>query len=117
MHTDDMNRQAEPRRCRLACVGPLTIYEAPARKREFLEALDTADILEIDLSAVEEMDSAGLQLLLLAVREANRSRRTLTLAGASPAATEVLDRYGLRDIVAAPRQAPPADEEQEVDKS
>lgn len=117
MQTDDMDRHPEPRRCRLACAGPLTIYEAPARKREFLAALDTADILELDLSGVEEMDSAGLQLLLLLAREANRSRRTLTLADASPAATEVLDRYGLRGIVAAPRQSPRAGEAQEGDPS
>ena len=46
---------------------------------------------EIDLSDVSEMDSAGLQLLILAKREAVRHNTPLRLTGHSPAVLEVMN--------------------------
>ena len=45
--------------------GDMTIYHAAESKPILLRALDEATDLDIDLSAVSEIDSAGLQLLLL----------------------------------------------------
>lgn len=73
--------------------GPMTIYECVEIKRELTESLAQAQALHIDLSAVDEMDTAGLQLLLLARREATRQGKEARLIGVSAESQEVLDRY------------------------
>lgn len=78
---------------RLTLEGPLTIYEAVERKRELLAALDAAARLEIDLSGVDEMDTAGLQLLVLAGREAGRAGKSVAVVMHSAATEEVFQRY------------------------
>jgi anti-sigma B factor antagonist len=80
---------------RIAIEGPMTIYEAVQHKRELLAALAAGSGIEIDLSGVDEMDSAGLQLLVLARREASKAGKTAFLMSPSAATQEVLDRYGL----------------------
>jgi anti-anti-sigma regulatory factor len=52
----------------------MTIYQAQAQKEQLLAALAATEHLELDLSAVTEMDTAGLQLLLLLKREVGCSR-------------------------------------------
>lgn len=79
----------------VAIHGPMTIYEAVDHKRVLLAALADGDGLEIDLSEVDEMDTAGLQLLLLARREAVRAGKAAVLVASSAAAQEVLVRYQL----------------------
>ena len=73
----------------------MTVYEAPEHKRELLTALAEGDRLEIDLSAVDEMDSAGLQLLVLAMREAVKAGKPAVLVAHSAASRHVLDCYQL----------------------
>lgn len=68
--------------------GDLTIGHAAALKGELVAALLDAPALALDLSAVTEMDGAGLQLLLLLQREA--AHRPLRLEGCSPAVAQVL---------------------------
>jgi anti-anti-sigma factor len=81
---------------RLAVEGAMTIYEAIANKNDLLEALDGAGGLEIDLSAVDEIDTAGLQLLVMACREGRTAGKPVRLVCGSEAVSEVFDRYGLR---------------------
>jgi anti-sigma B factor antagonist len=74
----------------------MTIYQAADHKRELLAALAGAaegDTLELDLSEVDEMDTAGLQLLVLAAREAQKAGKTAVVVAHSEASQEVLDRY------------------------
>jgi anti-anti-sigma factor len=73
----------------------LTIYEAPAFLAELQRVLSQARLLVVDLAEVEELDTAGVQLLLLAQREAAREGKSLLLAAPSPACLEVLDLYRL----------------------
>lgn len=80
---------------RISLSGSMTIYEAAAHKQELLAALAAAQALELDLGAVDEADTAGLQLLLLLRREAARGGKPLRVVGLSPALVEVLDSYGL----------------------
>jgi anti-sigma B factor antagonist len=72
----------------LRLVGELTIYQAAD-----LKAVILADPppTEIDLSGVTEMDTAGLQLLILAKREATAAQRELHLVRHSPAVLQVFD--------------------------
>jgi anti-sigma B factor antagonist len=81
---------------RVTVSGPMTIYEAIENKRELLEALAAGNGLEIDLSDVDEVDTAGLQLLLLAHREGSKAGKPVRLAAPGAALLEVLERYGLQ---------------------
>ena len=79
----------------LAIEGELTIYRALQLKAELLAALAGGSELELDLSQVTEMDSAGVQLLLVALREASSAGKPLRVTGRSQAVAEVLHLCGL----------------------
>jgi anti-sigma B factor antagonist len=81
--------------CNVSIAGTMTIYDAVADKRSLLEALDSADEIEINLSGVSEMDTSGVQLLAMAKREAIKTGKTLRLVAHSQASLDVLDRYNL----------------------
>lgn len=94
--------------------GEMNIFRASELKQTLLAALDGAATLEIDLSAVTELDTAGVQLLMLAKRQAQAGRQELRLTAHSPAVLEVLERFNLAgyfgdQIVIAPEAAPFAD--------
>ncbi|MEB0040798.1 MULTISPECIES: STAS domain-containing protein [unclassified Pseudomonas] len=77
--------------------GEMTIYTAAELATQLLPLLTPPSDLEIDLSHVTEMDSAGLQLLMLAKRETVQSGRPLRLIKHSQA---VLDTFELCDLAA-----------------
>jgi anti-anti-sigma regulatory factor len=83
------------KRCRAIVDGNMTIYEAAADKRVLLDAVAKSNEAEIDLSSVREMDTAGLQLLILAKRESLKEGRVMRLTGHSPVTLDVVDRYNL----------------------
>lgn len=76
---------------RWTCEGPLTIYRAANLKTELMQALAQSDGLELDLSKVEEIDTAGLQLLILAKREAARLGKAVAIVAHSQAVREVIE--------------------------
>lgn len=78
--------------------GAMTIYEAVQHKAALLAALEGADVLEVDLGGVCELDSAGIQLLLLARREVLQAGGRIVLLDPSQEAEEALGRYRLRDL-------------------
>ena len=80
---------------RLAVEGEMTIYRAAELKPALLDAVRAHDAPELDLANVTEFDCAGLQLLLMARREAARLGRRLALVAPSPA---VLDACALLGI-------------------
>ncbi|OMG52991.1 anti-sigma B factor antagonist [Azonexus hydrophilus] len=76
---------------RLAITEDLTIYHAMEQKERLVAALEMADGLELDLSQVGEIDTAGLQLLILVKREAARRDKALSIVAHSPAVRQTLD--------------------------
>lgn len=78
---------------RLTVQGPLTIYDAQALKSRLLELLGQTPLqtLELDLAQVSEIDTSGVQLLLLAAREAQQHQATVHTVAASEAVREVLE--------------------------
>lgn len=76
---------------RLNWVDNLTIYHAQEHKERLLAALDAGGGLELDLSQVGEIDTAGLQLLILAKQEAARKEKSMAIVAHSPAVRETLD--------------------------
>lgn len=70
----------------------MTIYNAGAIKESFLNFCNSgARELEVDLSGVSELDSTGLQLLLLLKAESQKRAFNLRLLGHSQAVTEVFE--------------------------
>ena len=80
---------------RLAIDGELTIYRAADLKVTLLEALRKSPVLEVDLSGVTELDTAGLQVLMLAKQTAAAEQRELRLLRHSPAVMEILEMLDL----------------------
>jgi len=76
---------------RLVLESDLTIYHATEQKRTLLENMEQAKVLELDLAQVGEIDSAGLQVLLLIKRESLAMGKELRILAHSPAVQEVLD--------------------------
>lgn len=80
---------------RIAIDGELTIYRAADLKITVLEAMRKARVLEVDLSGVTELDTAGLQVLMLAKNAAAADGRELRLLNHSPAVVEIVEMLNL----------------------
>lgn len=80
----------------VAIAGEMTIYSAAELKEALLAAVRCGDAVEIDLAEVSELDTAGLQQLLLARREAIREGKSFSLREASRAVGALLDMYRMR---------------------
>ncbi len=75
--------------------GEMTIYQAAEQKQTLLAALEQAEELEVDLAAVTELDTAGVQILILAKKQALATQRKLRLVAHSSAVQEVLELLNL----------------------
>jgi anti-sigma B factor antagonist len=80
--------------------GALTIPTAAQQAALMRDAL-SAGADGFDLSAVTECDTAGVQLLLAAKREAHERGAVLGLLDPSSAVRDALQRYGLETITSA----------------
>lgn len=88
--------------CQFCVDGEMTIYTAADMKARLMPLLAQCQKLEIDLSQVGEMDSAGLQLLILAKRACADRNGSLHLVGHSPAVLEVLDMCNMTPFFGDP---------------
>ncbi len=75
--------------------GELTIYHAAEARTRLGEELAADPALEVDLSGVEELDTAGAQVLLWLKREARARGGAVPFTHHSPAVLEVLDQLNL----------------------
>lgn len=89
-----MNPNPAPNPNTLRIAGELTIFRAMELKPALL-AEPAVD--EIDLSGVTDLDTAGVQLLMLAKKTALAHNRDVRLVGHSPA---VLDVFELLNVAA-----------------
>lgn len=78
--------------------GPMGIYNAAELTQQLHVQLEQGSgDLVVHLAAVDDLDSAGVQLLALARRECLRLGRALLLESPSEAVVEVLTLYNLID--------------------
>ena len=96
---------------RLSPVGEMTIYSAAELKPALLQALEQSDEIEIDLADISEMDTSGVQLLMLMKREASAAGKALKLVGHSPAVLEIFELLGLGNWFGDPQLLPANDGE------
>jgi anti-anti-sigma factor len=90
----------------LVLEGAVTIYSALELKGRLLAAVRDTPELHLDLSQVTELDSAGLQLLYLAKREAQHSGHALRIVGHSDAVRDVFDLCNLNGYFGDPTLIP-----------
>ena len=87
----------------------LTIYHALEQKKTLLDALGEADELELDLLQVGEIDTAGLQLLILLKKEAQRAGKRVSIVAHSQAVRSVIDFCNLAAELGDPLVIPAAE--------
>lgn len=80
----------------------MTIYRAASLKEELMALLEKGPQLAIDLSRVSELDTAGLQLLIMVKNEAVARGGELQLQGHSPAVLNVLDLCNMANFFGDP---------------
>lgn len=83
-------------RCRLRIEGEMTVFNAIELKKDLLDAMNECSELEMDLSLVNEFDTAGLQLLISAKCHAANLNKPYRIVSYSPAATAVLDLLDMK---------------------
>lgn len=85
-----------PRDERLQIAGPMTFARAVELRDAMSDAVQQQPSpVQLDLSEVTELDSAGIQLLLSAKSTAAERDKELKLVGQSPAVVQVLELLGL----------------------
>lgn len=86
-----MSRKKSIQSKRLAIAEDMTIYNATAQKAILMGGLESSDEIELDLSAVAEIDTAGFQLLVLVKREAASQGKTARIVAHSACVQELVD--------------------------
>ncbi|MET0064856.1 MAG: STAS domain-containing protein [Candidatus Thiodiazotropha sp.] len=80
----------------------MTIYTAATLKKELLEKLSECRCIEIVLEKVSEMDTAGLQIMLMLFADAKHNGHELHFSGHSEAVIDVLETFNLAAHFADP---------------
>ncbi|MTW14434.1 STAS domain-containing protein [Pseudoduganella eburnea] len=76
--------------------GDLTIRRVQEMKDVLLARLAQSQALEVDLAGVTDIDTAGVQLLLMARRAAQASGKDLRLSAYSPAVAALFGLLRIR---------------------
>ena len=80
---------------RLTVDGDLTIYHAAENNERLIDGVRASPVLELDLSHVGQIDSAGVQLLALAKRESRTQGHAFAIVGHSLAVREVIEFFNM----------------------
>lgn len=88
----------------LAVLKPesMTIYEALEIQELFSTALMQHQKIEVDLSQVVEIDSAGLQLMVALKNDALEQKKTMTFTGHSCEVIALLDLFNMNAFFGDP---------------
>lgn len=76
---------------RIEIIGDLNIFNAAEQRQRLLDAIGTGNEVEVDLTHVSEIDSAGVQLMVAAKREAAAKNGSLRFTGHSEAVFDILE--------------------------
>lgn len=104
--TSATERDSAPSMLHIA--GDMTIYRAAELKPALLAALEQASVLEINLADVTEIDTAGIQLLMLAKKAALDRQSELRLVAHSPAVLDAFELLNLASYFGDPLVMPSA---------
>ena len=91
---------------RVTVEGDLTIYHAAEIKQRLIEDIRAEPVLELDLSHVGEIDTAGVQILALLKRESQRLDHPLHIVGHGAAVREIIEFFNLVGFLGDPLVIP-----------
>jgi len=83
--------------CLLTISEDMTIYNAAKIHQELIGYFADYSSFEVDLSAVEEIDCSGIQLLLALKYGAENESKSLILSSVSDSAAEVMELLNIKD--------------------
>ena len=83
--------------CKLAIEENMTIYVIDELMQGLSEEIASYDRFELNLRSVEEIDSAGIQLLLAFRNELKRKKKELKITGVTGVVAKLIDNYGIRE--------------------
>lgn len=106
----DIHPDAESGRTRVRISEEMNIYTAAAQRDALLAHAAEAFPRHFDLSQVSEMDTAGLQLLLAALRPTQPGAAAGSIELSSPAVSEFLGQCGLGHLLPGTAPAPCGDQ-------
>jgi anti-sigma B factor antagonist len=87
----------EPGKCVLLADGDMSIYAAEQNHAELKRFYPDFEDFELDLSAVEEIDSSGIQLLLAFKNSAKKDGKQMNLISVSEPVAEVMAVLNIKD--------------------
>lgn len=77
--------------CKVSLEGELTIYQASEVYEKLGKQLTACETLELDLHAVSELDTAGVQILLSLKQAATAEEKTMIMTLHSEAVVDVFE--------------------------
>ncbi len=87
-------------RCFLQLEGDMTIYNATEFGENLLEYVEDFKEFKLDMSGVNEIDTAGIQLLLQLKNKAQEEERTIQLDACNETLCDLFELYQLTDWLA-----------------
>lgn len=91
----EMSVEQEGPVSRMTVVGELTIYAAAECKSQILDAVERGESVEVVAEGITELDTAGVQLLLLAKRMAVKAGKSFRVVSPSAVVEDVLRTLAL----------------------
>jgi anti-sigma B factor antagonist len=91
---EDLTRKTDS--CLLDAGADMTIYTAAANLTEIKGYYSQFNHFELNLSAVEEIDSSGVQILLSLAQNAKKDGKQVVLSEISAAVIEIMDTLNIR---------------------
>jgi anti-anti-sigma factor len=96
--------EAEENRFCVHFEGELTIYKVAEYRQAMLESCEWDRDIEIELSEVSEVDTAGLQLLAALYRQVRESGNKLECNGASEAVVAAFELSRFSDVLSCEQE-------------
>lgn len=82
-----------------------TVADAGSLKTGLAKLFDTADAVTLDVSALQRIDTAGLQVIAAFVRDRESQGRQVLWRGEAPALTAAAQLLGLNALLKLPTAA------------
>jgi len=106
MASFEARTSARPGRSVVALVGECDLAVREELTSALLEAVASAPVVEVDLDALQFLDSTGVHALVTALHAAQRDGTALYVTNAHGPVAHVLDITGVGALLQAPNQAP-----------
>jgi anti-anti-sigma factor len=98
--------QKQGGQCSVKLAGDVTLDDSLELKRKLLDAVSAATEIEVDVSQVSDIDTAGFQLLILAKRESVLRQKKFRLVKHSQPVVEIMVTYNLASYFGDPLVLP-----------